>query len=175
MSGIYSCATWGLTAKDQDSSCATSAEGIWTLIMSVNILIRLTCLPTADIVKGQGPAIRVRTRMSLTTEVVLGHRFNSEVILLAVDMPDFLDAPMMEPSGMAVWYSFGTLMAEAAARYLHVSPDEVQVGVRPDTRSLRPRSGRGVHLRQCSWRSRLWRGQSKTALGRSPSWRWKWE
>ena len=69
------------------------------------------------------------------SRVVLGHRFNSEVILLAVDMPDFLDAPMMEPSGRAVWYSFGTLMAEAAARYLQVSPDEVQVGVRP-TRDL---------------------------------------
>ena len=67
--------------------------------------------------------------------VVLGHRFNSEVILLAVDMPDFLDAPMMEPSGRAVWYSFGTLMAEAAARYLQVAPEEVQVGVRP-TRDL---------------------------------------
>ena len=67
--------------------------------------------------------------------VVLGHRFNSEVILLAVDMPEFLDAPMMEPSGRAVWYSFGTLMAEAAARYLQVSPDEVQIGVRP-TRDL---------------------------------------
>ena len=63
--------------------------------------------------------------------VVLGHRFNSEVILLAVDMPDFLDAPMMEPSGRAVWYSFGTLMAEASARYLQVSPEEVQIGVRP--------------------------------------------
>ena len=63
--------------------------------------------------------------------VVLGHRFNSEVILLAVDMPRVLDAPMMEPSGRAVWYSFGTLMADAAARYLQVSPEEVQVGVRP--------------------------------------------
>ena len=63
--------------------------------------------------------------------VVLGHRFNSEVILLAVDMPDFLDAPMMEPSGRAVWYSFGTLMSEAAARYLEIDPDEVQIGVRP--------------------------------------------
>ena len=63
--------------------------------------------------------------------VVLGHRFNSEVILLAVDMPDFLDAPVMEPSGRAVWLSFGTTMAEAAARYLQVSPDEVQVGIRP--------------------------------------------
>ena len=63
--------------------------------------------------------------------VVLGHRFNSEVILLAVDLPESLDAPMMEPSGRAVWYSFGTLMAEAAARYLQVSPEEVQIGVRP--------------------------------------------
>ena len=63
--------------------------------------------------------------------VVLGHRFRSEVILLAVDMPEFLDAPMMEPSGRAVWYSFGTLMSEAAARYLEIDPDEVQVGVRP--------------------------------------------
>ena len=63
--------------------------------------------------------------------VVLGHRFNSEVVLLAVDMPSFLDAPMMEPSGRAVWYSFGTVMAEAAARYLQVDPDEVQTGVRP--------------------------------------------
>ena len=70
--------------------------------------------------------------------VVLGHRFNSEVILLAVDMPEFLDAPMMEPSGRAVWYSFGTLMAEAASRYLQVSPEEVQIGVRP----ARDRHGR---------------------------------
>ena len=63
--------------------------------------------------------------------VVLGHRFSSEVILLAVDMPDFLDAPMMEPSGRAVWYSFGTLMAEAAARRLQIDPDEVKIGIRP--------------------------------------------
>jgi len=46
-------------------------------------------------------------------------------------MPDFLDAPMTEPSGRAVWYSFGTLMAEAAARHLQIDPDEVKIGVRP--------------------------------------------
>ena len=63
--------------------------------------------------------------------VVLGHRFSSEVILLAVDMPETLDAGMIAPAGKAVWYSFGTLMAEAAARHLQVSPDELQVGVRP--------------------------------------------
>ncbi len=63
--------------------------------------------------------------------VALGHKFNSEVILLALDMPDSLDAPFMEPSGRAVWYSFGTLMGEAAARVLQIDPDEIQVGVRP--------------------------------------------
>ena len=70
-------------------------------------------------------------RVDFDNRVVLGHRFNSEVILLAVDMPTFLDAPIVEPSGRAVWYSFGTLMVEAAARYLQISPDEIQVGVRP--------------------------------------------
>ncbi len=63
--------------------------------------------------------------------VVLGHRFRSEVILLAVDMPEELEANMITPAGKAVWYSFGTLMAEAAVRHLQVSPDELQVGVRP--------------------------------------------
>ena len=42
----------------------------------------------------------------------------------------------MEPSGRAVWYSFGTLVAEAAARYLQVDPDEVQIGVRPTRDAL---------------------------------------
>ncbi len=81
--------------------------------------------------KGPRAGQRCPNKTVFDNRVVLGHRFSSEVILLAVDMPDFLDAPMTEPSGMAVWFSFGTLMAEAAARYLQISPDEVQVGVRP--------------------------------------------
>lgn len=68
--------------------------------------------------------------------VVLGHRFSSEVILLAVDLPASLDAPIIEPAGRAVWYSFGTLVAEAAARYLQVDPDEVQIGIRPTRDAL---------------------------------------
>ena len=63
--------------------------------------------------------------------VALGHKFNSEVISLALDMPRGLDAPFVEPSGRAVWVSFGALMGEAAARVLQISPDEMQVGVRP--------------------------------------------
>lgn len=63
--------------------------------------------------------------------VALGHRFISEVVLLAVELPDTLDAPFTEPHGKAIWYSFGTLMADAAAKTLQINPDEIQVGVRP--------------------------------------------
>ena len=51
--------------------------------------------------------------------------------MLALDMPDFLDASFLEPSGRAVWQSYGTLMGEAATRVLQIAPDEIQVGVRP--------------------------------------------
>ena len=64
-------------------------------------------------------------------QVVLGHRFASEVVLLAIAMPAFLDAPIMDPSGKALWYSFGTLMKESATKVLQISPDEIRVGVRP--------------------------------------------
>ncbi len=76
-------------------------------------------------------------KSDFSNRVILGHRFNSEVILLALEMPEFLDAPLMEQSGKAVWYSFGTLMAESAARFLQIGPDEIQVGIRPmrDSRS----------------------------------------
>ena len=63
--------------------------------------------------------------------IALGHRFRSEVILLATDLPGHLDAPFYEPHGMAVWYSLGTLLSEAAARILEINPDEIQAGVRP--------------------------------------------
>ena len=55
------------------------------------------------------------TSVDFANNVALGHKFSSEVVLLAMDMPPFLDAPFTEPSGRAVWQSFGTLMAEAAA------------------------------------------------------------
>ncbi len=85
--------------------------------------------------RGYRSGPRAGSRCPNTTDfdnrVVLGHRFRSEVILLALDMPNFLDAPFIEPSGRAVWHSFGTLMGEAAARVLQIDPDEVKVGVRP--------------------------------------------
>jgi hypothetical protein len=62
------------------------------------------------------------------------------VILLGVDLPPTLDAAFSEVSGKAVWYSFGTLVANAAARVLQIDPGELKVGVRavraPDSRLL---------------------------------------
>jgi hypothetical protein len=69
-------------------------------------------------------------RSDFTNQVILGHKFYSEVILLGVDLPDTMDAPFWEPSGRAVWYSFGTLLANAAALVLQVDPGELKVGVR---------------------------------------------
>jgi hypothetical protein len=68
-------------------------------------------------------------------QVILGHKFVSEVILLGVDLPDTMDAPFTEPSGRAAWYSFGTLLANAATLVLQIDPGELKVGVRPVRRA----------------------------------------
>ena len=62
--------------------------------------------------------------------VILGHKFHSEVILLGVDLLDSMDASFLEPSGRAVWHSFGTLVANASAIVLQIDPGELKVGVR---------------------------------------------
>jgi hypothetical protein len=69
-------------------------------------------------------------RTNFTNFVVLGHKFHSEVILMGVDLPPALDASFYEPSGRAVWQSFGTLVANASAIILQVDPTELKVGVR---------------------------------------------
>lgn len=61
---------------------------------------------------------------------ILGYKYHSEVILMGVDLPQDLDAPYIEKSGQSVWTSFGTLVANAAALFLQVDPDEMKVGVR---------------------------------------------
>ena len=68
-------------------------------------------------------------------QVILGYTFFSEVILLGVDLPDALDAPFTEVAGKAVWYSFGTLLANAATLVLQIDPGELKVGVRPVRRT----------------------------------------
>lgn len=65
-----------------------------------------------------------------TNQVILGHDFYSEVVLLAVRLPEELDAPYATPAGQAVWQSFGHLVTNAAARVLQIDQSELQVGVR---------------------------------------------
>ena len=69
-------------------------------------------------------------------QVILGHQFFSEVVLLGVDLPDALDAPFQSSSGKAVWYSFGMLIANAAAIILQIDPGELKVGARAVRRGL---------------------------------------
>jgi ATP-dependent helicase YprA (DUF1998 family) len=69
-------------------------------------------------------------RTDFRNKLVLGYEFHSEVILFGVDLPADLDAPFLEPSGKAIWYSFGTLLTTAAALVLQVDPGELKVGAR---------------------------------------------
>jgi|GEM_PF-815118 len=64
------------------------------------------------------------------TKLILSHRFHSEILLLGVHLPPTLDAPFTESSGLALWYSFGTLVSMAAARTLQIDIAEIKVGVR---------------------------------------------
>src|SRR5437660_2129923 len=72
-------------------------------------------------------------------QVILGHQFFSEIILLGIGLPATMDAPLQQPSGRAVWYSFGILAANAAAIILQIDPGELQVGVRAVRRGLNHR------------------------------------
>ena len=63
--------------------------------------------------------------------VHLIHQFTSQAITIAADLPPELDPTFIEPAGRAVWHSFGTLIKEAASRYLQIVPEEIQAGVRP--------------------------------------------
>ena len=87
--------------------------------------------------KGRGPRAGTPcpNKTDFRNQVILGHRFHSEVILLGVDLPQTMDAPFWFPSGRAIWYSFGTLLANAAAIVLQVDPGELKVGVRATKRA----------------------------------------
>ena len=87
--------------------------------------------------RNRGPRAghRCQNTMEFDNQVILGYTFHSEVILFGVDLSDTLDAPFNEQSGKAVWYSFGTLLANAATLVLQIDPGEIQVGVRPVKRA----------------------------------------
>jgi len=67
--------------------------------------------------------------------LVLLHRFHSEVLLVGGLLPDGNDAPWSEDSGIALWFSMGTLIANAASKILQIDPSEIKVGIRPVKRS----------------------------------------
>lgn len=80
--------------------------------------------------KGPRAGSRCPNTHNFDNQVILGYKFHSEVILLGVDLPLTLDAPIRKPHGRAIWNSFGTLVANAAAIVLQVDPGELKVGVR---------------------------------------------
>ena len=63
--------------------------------------------------------------------IALAHRFSSEVITIAAELPPELDAPFTQPSGRAIWYSLGSILKESSARLLQIDPNEIQFGIRP--------------------------------------------
>jgi len=65
--------------------------------------------------------------------VILAHKFISDILMIAVNLPSTLDAPINSPAGKALWYSFGTLIQIAASIHLQINPDELRVGIRPIT------------------------------------------
>lgn len=80
--------------------------------------------------KGPRAGMPCPNRFDFQNMVLLGYEFHSEVILLGVDLLPSLDASFFTPAGRSVWASFGQLVANAAALYLQVEPDEIKVGVR---------------------------------------------
>ena len=79
----------------------------------------------------RGPRAGQRCSGRLPEEpVILAHAFTSEAVLVGVRLPRELDAPFSERSGQAIWVSFGTLLAHAAAQYLQLDPSELKAGAR---------------------------------------------
>ena len=81
--------------------------------------------------KGPRAGSRCPNREGKTNDLILLHRFSSEVITLAVNLPSQLDAPFTDESGRAILHSCATLVKEAAARTLQIEQNEIQSGIRP--------------------------------------------
>lgn len=62
---------------------------------------------------------------------VLLHGFQSDVVIVAANLPPWLAASPRVPSGRAAWWSFGTALLRAAATHLQIASTELAVGVRP--------------------------------------------
>jgi hypothetical protein len=65
-----------------------------------------------------------------SSRTVLIHRFQSDVALFGVNLPQELDASVTEQAGRAAWHSLGAAMVRAASVHLQIDPDELAVGIR---------------------------------------------
>lgn len=81
--------------------------------------------------RGPRAGTRCPNTNNFSNRLNLGHRFQSEVVLVSVQLPVELDAPWYDISGRAVWQSFGTLLANSASQVLQIDPGELAVGIRP--------------------------------------------
>lgn len=62
---------------------------------------------------------------------VLLHGFQSDVVIVAINLTTSMDASPRRPGGRGAWLSLGTALLQAAAAHLQIDPSELAVGVRP--------------------------------------------
>jgi hypothetical protein len=66
-----------------------------------------------------------------TTRSSLLHSFQSDVAMLAVNLPETLNANPTLPSGRAAWLSLGSALLRSAAAHLQIDAAELAAGMRP--------------------------------------------
>ena len=64
-------------------------------------------------------------------DVALYHSFQSNVVVLGIDLPHNMNANPAEPRGRAVWLSITAAIIRASASYLQINSSELAAGIRP--------------------------------------------
>ena len=62
---------------------------------------------------------------------VLLHSYNTDIVLLGVNIPPNMSVDSTLPGGRAAWLSLGTALRQGAAAYLQIDPEELAMGIRP--------------------------------------------
>lgn len=86
---------------------------------------------TQDHKRPEYPSMKCSGRPQRRTSLI--HGFQSDVAILAVNLPDTMDANPTIPAGRAAWLSLGSALLRAAAAHLQVDASELAVGMRPCT------------------------------------------
>ena len=107
----------------------------YAVVLLIRIILERIAIRPAFRRLGAGTPGLLRV-IGVPTRQTSATRSFSEIILLGIDLPATMDAPLQQRSGRAVWYSFGILVANAAAIILQIDPGELQVGVRAVRRGL---------------------------------------